>query len=147
MDKNLIYLAQTDTTVGFLSHCSSKLNSIKQREPSKKILQEIYSFKELQNKVRVPQRFKKQVRNSTKTTFIYTNNLAFRVVDNSHNHSKFIKKFKYLYSTSANLTNKSFDIDFAQNSADIIVYSCDEFSNKNSSKIYKLYKTKIKKVR
>ncbi len=147
MDKDLVYLTQTDTTVGFLSNNSVVLNSIKKRKLDKQILQEICSFKELQNFVRVPNKFKKTVRKLKATTFIYPNNLAFRVVDKQSDHYKFIKKFKKLYSTSANITTLDFDLSFAQNCANIIVYNCDQFSNNSGSNIYSLYKTKRKKVR
>jgi hypothetical protein len=52
-----------------------------------------------------------------------------------------------LYSTSANKTNHKFNFDFASSASDIIVYSKNKFEEKYSSKIYKLTKTKIKKIR
>ena len=39
MDKDLVYLVQTDTTVGFSSLNDEKLSIIKQRPKSQKILQ------------------------------------------------------------------------------------------------------------
>ena len=81
MDKNLIYLTQTDTTIGFLSNDFRKLNKIKQRKENKKTLQVVSSFKDLKQYVRVPKKFKRYLRNSKKTTFIYQNGDAFRVVN------------------------------------------------------------------
>ena len=46
MNKDLIYLVQTDTTVGFSSASAEKLSDVKQRPVSKKILYTVDSFKE-----------------------------------------------------------------------------------------------------
>ena len=139
-----IYLTQTDTTVGFLSQNKEKLNKIKNRPLNQKVLREVDSLDTLKKFVRVPNKFKKYVRRAKKTTFIYPNGESFRVVKDKK-HLEFLKKFKWMYSTSANLTGKSFDEDWAKNIADIIVGK-DFFEGKPST-IYKLSKTKIKKVR
>jgi len=139
-----IYLAQTDTTVGFLSRDKEKLNNIKQRPLNQKILREVDSLDTLKKFVRVPSKYKKQVRRAKKTTFIYLNGESFRVVRDKK-HLEFLKKFKWMYSTSANLTGKSFDEDWAKSRANIIVGS--NFFEGKPSTIYKLSKTKIKKVR
>lgn len=120
---------------------------IKQRANSQKILQTLDSFHTLKSKARVPVKFRKRVRKSKKTTFIYPNKSSFRVICKDDKFHSFITKFKDLYSTSANLTTKSFDMDFAFKNSDIIVYTKDEFSEKNSSSIYELNKKKIRKIR
>ncbi|MEA3554630.1 MAG: Sua5 YciO YrdC YwlC family protein, partial [Campylobacterota bacterium] len=106
MNENLVYLVQTDTTVGFLSSNDKKLSCIKQRDTNQKTLQVVDSFKTLQTKVRVPKKRKSMLRKSKHTTFIYSNGLSFRVVDKDSLHWSFIKKFKCLYSTSANITKQ-----------------------------------------
>ena len=106
MDKNLVYLVQTDTTVGFSSSNDEKLSSIKQRPKSQKILQTLDSFKTLKSMARVPKNFRKRVRNSTKSTFIYPNLKSFRVIPKENSFYSFISKFKNSYSTSANLTGE-----------------------------------------
>ena len=73
MDSSLVYLVQTDTTVGFSSSNDEKLSVVKQRPKSKKILHTVDSFKTLQEHTRVPKKYRKRVRNSKKTTFIYPN--------------------------------------------------------------------------
>lgn len=147
MNKDLIYLVQTDTTVGFSSSNDEKLSSVKQRPNSQKILQTVDSFNTLKRLTRVPKNFRKKVRNSTKTTFIYPNKNSFRVISKDNHFYSFISKFNNLYSTSANLTSKNFDMDFASKKSDVIVYTKEEFSEKNASKIYLLSKSKIKKIR
>ena len=146
MDSSLIYLAQTDTTVGFLSSRSDRLSEAKQRDPNQKILQVVDSLKTLQNIQRVPNRFKKKVRNSHKTTFIYPSKKAFRVV-NDTNHRDFLKKFHLLYSTSANITKQNFCLETAVEKSDVVVFSKYGFIEKSASSIFLLGTKKIKKIR
>ena len=147
MNPNLVYLVQTDTTVGFSSNNDERLTTIKQRDKNQKILQTVDSFKSLQNFTKVPKKFRKFVRNSKKTTFIYPNLKSFRVVSKTSHFFEFINKFEALYSTSANLTKQKFDLDFATNNSDVVVYKKDDFFEADSSKIYKLGKIKVKRVR
>ena len=100
MDSSLVYLVQTDTTVGFSSSNDEKLSLIKQRPTNQKILQTVDSFKTLKQNTRVPKEFRKRVRNSKKTTFIYPNTHSFRVISKDDRFFRFIHKFKSLYSTS-----------------------------------------------
>lgn len=146
MDSSLVYLTQTDTTVGFLSSDDKKLSLIKKRDLNKKTLQVVDSLQTLQRNIRVPKKFRKTVRNSKKTTFIYPNKQAFRVVSKASKHHFFLKKFHSLYSTSANITQNSFDEEFAIKSADIIVYN-KKFTEVTPSSIYTLSKLKRKKIR
>ena len=81
MNSSLVYLVQTDTTVGFSSSSDEKLSLVKQRPLSKKILNTVDSFSTLNKYVKVPKKFRKLVRNSKKTTFIYSNGNSFRVID------------------------------------------------------------------
>ena len=147
MNKDLVYLVQTDTTVGFSSSNDEKLSLLKQRPSSQKILQTLDSFDTLKRLTRVPKNFRKKIRNSKKTTFIYPNKNSFRVISQNDKFHSFIKKFNNLYSTSANLTSKSFDIDFALKNSDIVVYTKEEFSEKSASSIFLLAKNRIKKIR
>ena len=146
MKKNKIYLAQTDTTVGFLSRDYKKLNKIKKRDLNQKILIEVDSLKMLKNFVRVPEKFKKRVRRSKKTTFIYHNKNSYRVVKDDK-HLEFLKKFKWLYSTSANLSGQKFDKKWAFKEADVIMEEKKGFFEGEASKIYKINNHKIKKIR
>jgi len=147
MDKNKIYLVQTDTTVGFLSSDGIKLSRIKKRSQNQKILQAVDSFSTLTKHVRVPNIYKRLVRNSKLTTFIYPSGDSFRVVDKNSKHHNFIEKFQCLHSTSANETTKFFDFDFAYNASDIIVYNKDNFFETNGSSIIKLTNFKRRKIR
>lgn len=147
MDSSLVYLVQTDTTVGFSSLNDEKLSTIKQRPTSKKILHTVDSFKTLTQYTRVPKDFRKKVRNSKKTTFIYPNTKSFRVVNKDSNFYDFINKFGILYSTSANKTAEKFDKDFATIGADIIVEDKRGFYETKASRIIKLSKKSLKIIR
>jgi len=142
MNKDLVYLVQTDTTVGFSSSNDEKLFKAKQRPKEKKILNTVDSFKSLKKETRIPKKFKKLVRNSKKTTFIYPNTNSYRVIDKSFKFYEFISRFDILLSTSANISGGSFDYKFASNASDVIVYEKEDFDEKTSSKIYFLYKKK-----
>ncbi len=146
MKDDEVYLVQTDTTVGFLSSSPKKLNKIKKRPENKYILITTTTFKTLKTLARVPKKFKKKVRRSNKTTFIYPNKKAVRVVKQS-SHESFLKEFDYLYSTSANENKKAFDKDFAFDKADIVIEDHRGFDDKTPSKLIKLSKTFKKKLR
>ena len=147
MDKNKVYLVQTDTTVGFSSLSDEKLSLIKQRPKTQKILQTVDSFTTLSKHTRVPKAFRKRVRNSKRTTFIYPNLLSFREISSDDSFYPFISKFSTLYSTSANLTGNLFDEKFAKENSDIIVFTKDGFSETTSSSIFKISKKRIQKIR
>jgi len=147
MNKDLIYLVQTDTTAGFLSNNDKRLAHIKNRPQNKKILQAVKSFKTLNSHTRVPKKFRKIIRNSIQTTFVYPNGSAYRVVDKNSIHYNFIKKFSILYSTSANKAKSCFDIKFALKKADIIVENSIGFYEAKPSKIFKITSQHIIAVR
>ncbi|BAK73148.1 MAG: Sua5 YciO YrdC YwlC family protein [Arcobacter sp.] len=147
MNQNLIYLVQTDTTVGFSSSSDEKLSSLKQRPITKKILNTVDSFSTLNKNTRIPKNFRKKVRNSKKTTFIYPNGMSFRVVEKSSKFYDFIHKFGVLYSTSANKTGKNFDKNFAILNTEVIVEDNRGFYETKASTIIKLAKKSYKKLR
>ena len=147
MNPDLVYLVQTDTTVGFSSSNDEKLSNIKQRPSNQKILKTLDSFVTLKEFARVPKKFRKIVRNSYKTTFIYPNTKSFRVVDKNSDFYDFIHKFNILYSTSANKTGKNFDKDFATIGSNIVVEDKRGFFETKASSIIKLSKKTSKIVR
>ncbi len=146
MNPQLVYLAQTDTTAGFLSQNAKKLSSCKQRSITQPFLISVCSNRFLKEFVRVPKRHKKLVRRAKKVTFIYPNSKALRVVKDIK-HLKFLKEFGWMYSTSANKTKESFNYDYAKQKADIIVEDERGFFETTPSKIIKLRKNKIRRIR
>ncbi len=146
MNPTVVYLAQTDTTVGFLSQDSARLAYIKKRDVKKKFIISIDSFKTLKTFVRVPQKHKKMIRRASRLTVVYPNNQALRVVKDTR-HLKFLKKIKWLYTTSANQTNSRFDAVFAKQNVDVVVYDGLEFFEKNPSTIIKCGKMVKRRLR
>jgi len=147
VNKNSVYLVQTDTTVGFLSSDDKKLSSIKQRPSSQKMLQVVDSFKTLKQQVRIPKKHRKLVRNSSETTFIYDNGNSYRVIDENSSHHAFIKKFSLMYSTSANITKNQFDREYASANCNVVVEDKQGFFESKPSQIIKITKTKLLKLR
>ncbi len=141
----LVYLAQSDTTIGLLSKDRKKLNALKNRPKNKSVLIESVDFATLKSLVRAPNAFKNLIRRSAKTTFIYSNSKAVRVVRGRH--GDFLKRFKTLYSTSANLTQCAYDKEIASKLADVVVSDERGLFESSSSKIFRLYKDKKVRVR
>ena len=141
-----VLLAQTDTTVGFLSTDAKSLEQIKSRPSSKQFLKVYPSFKEFKNdKNRVPQKYKNLVRRAEKTTFIIKNR-ASRIVKDPI-HLKLLKKYSWLYSTSANKSGFGFNKEFCITKSDIIIEDNRGFIESAPSSLYMLSRVKIWRVR
>lgn len=67
----MLYLAQTDTTAGFLSKDEKEINKAKGRALQTPCILTMSSLKELASLVRVPKAHKNLVRKAKKTSFIY----------------------------------------------------------------------------
>jgi tRNA A37 threonylcarbamoyladenosine synthetase subunit TsaC/SUA5/YrdC len=147
MDPRLIYLMQTDTTVGLLSQDASNLANIKKRNFNKSFIKAYSSLKALRYDISVQKKSRKVVRRSQKTTFVGGIKLeSFRVIKDP-SHCEFVSKFGWLYTTSANESAKEFDLEFAMENSDIAILNADSFEAKKPSVIFKLLKKKVKKIR
>ena len=144
MNPNKIYLVQTDTTVGFLSKDKIKLNKIKKRPLNRPVLREVDSLKTLKNFVRVPKKHKNRIRRAKKTTFILPNTHSYRVIYDTP-HLLLLNRLKWVYTTSANLSNASYDEAFAKSMADVVIEPLKV--NQAASRIVKLGLNTLKKVR
>ena len=144
MLKDLVFLTQTDTTIGFISQNAEKLTQIKQRPPYKHYIKALPSLKALISFTRVPDIHKNRVRRAKKTTFIMQNGLSYRVVKDKH-HLLLLRRLGWAYTTSANLSNEAYDEDFARESTDIVITPLKHKSS--ASNIYKLGKTTLKRIR
>lgn len=140
-----VLLAQTDTTVGFLSQSADKLREAKRREESKPFLKVFCAFHTLKTHIRVPDAHKRRVRYSKKTTFIVKNQ-AFRYVTDP-DHARLIERYGWLYSTSANESGSSFDPSFCLERADWIIEDAQGLYERSSSKIYRLGRQQLKRIR
>ncbi|WP_270961115.1 Sua5 YciO YrdC YwlC family protein [Campylobacter upsaliensis] len=143
-----IYLCQTDTTAGFLSKNKALLNKLKNRPLNTPCLITTARFSTLLRLTRVPKTFKNLVRKAQKTTFIYPNQKALRIVKNGK-HAKFLQKHDWLYSSSANKHKKPFKLSYAlflakKHKIKIVDKNLHEA---NASKIFKLSRSKMRKMR
>lgn len=150
-DKNaLIYFAQCDTTAGLLSHNPLALNAAKGRPTSQAILLQVATLEILKTHVRIPNVHKNRIRRAKKCSFIYPNNKAIRVVQESginKLHLQFFNTHKSFYSTSANLSGAGFNQTWAEQISDVIVYDKRGFAQYSASKIYKINHSKIQRKR
>ncbi len=141
-----ILLAQTDTTVGFLSADATLLQKVKSRPFGKQFLKVYPSFEAFKmDGNRVPQKYKNFVRRSKKTTFVIKSR-ASRIVKNNP-HLQMLQNYPWLYSTSANQSGCGFDKDFCIRKSDIIIEDSRGLEEKNPSKLYKISATNIKRLR
>jgi tRNA A37 threonylcarbamoyladenosine synthetase subunit TsaC/SUA5/YrdC len=143
--KNSLILTQTDTTIGFVSQNSSKIDIAKKRLPNKYYIRAVNSLKTLQKFSRVPNRYKNQVRRSRRTTFIMPNGLSLRLVKES-GHNLLLDRVEWLYTSSANLSGFEYDEVYAREVTEIIVSSPLK-SQRDASKIYYLGVCRIKSIR
>lgn len=146
MREKLVYLVQTDTTVGFASQDAQKLEQLKGRPLGKQFLRTLGSFRELDRECRVRKIMRKRVRASKKTTFVYGDGIARRVVAEGA-YRTFLKRFGWSFSTSANKSGRLFDREWAEGVSDAVVYDPEGFCETSASSIYKLGKTRVKKLR
>jgi tRNA A37 threonylcarbamoyladenosine synthetase subunit TsaC/SUA5/YrdC len=142
---NSIFLVQTDTTAGFLSKSSHKLSEAKRRKKGKEYLHSLSSFRELKESVRVPKKWRRRVRNSEKVTYLYKS-IAYRVV-NSGEHSRFLKRFGEMLSTSANISGDKFNREKTRDIADIICEDNRGIYESSSSEIVLLGREKRRRLR
>ena len=138
-----VILAQTDTTVGFLSQDELQLREIKERESSKPFIKVFKNFHSLN--VRIPNSKKRILRRSKKTTFI-VKDVAFRVVQETPD-SSLLRNMEWSFSTSANRKGESFHREFCEQKADIIIEDNQSLKEKQSSTLLKMNNKKIKRLR
>ena len=142
--RNLVFLTKTDTTIGFVSQNAKKLTAIKQRPPHKYYIKAVNSLETFQAFTRIPTQHKNRVRRSKKTTFIMPNTHSYRVIQDKH-HLLLLNRLQWAYTTSANLSNETYNETFAREVVDVIIEPL--YDTMQSSNIYKLGKETLKRIR
>jgi len=143
--KHLLYLTQTDTTIGFVSQDASKIDNAKKRLPDKHYIRVVNALKTLQQFTRVPNQHKNRVRRAKRTTFIMPNGFSFRVVKDTE-HNLLLDRLQWVYSSSANLSGVEYNEAYAKEVTEVWV----SFPFKNQSKasrIIRLGHSKMKVIR
>ena len=124
----MLYLAQTDTTAGFLSKDEREINKAKGRALQTPCILTMSSLKELVSLVRVPKAHKNLVRKAKKTSFIYKN---ARVNENSLDLSDELADF-----VGENLgIKRNFKGKFKANSRQNDLNSCDFKANSKQNSL------------
>jgi len=144
MFKDLVFLTQTDTTIGFVSQNEAQLTAIKQRPPHKHYIKAVNSLKTLKTFSRIPASHKNRVRRAKRTTFILPNGHSYRVIKDPQ-HLLLLNRLKWAYTTSANLSNQPYNEEFAKEVADVLITPLSK--NTQASTIYKINNTTIKRIR
>ena len=132
----MLILAQSDTTVGFLSKDPQSINKAKKRPLNQSIIQTLPTLRSLHK--RVPKKFRAKVRRSKQTTFILSPSFAFRIVDRDISHHSVLEHFEGLYSSSANENQKKFNRSYAFEQADLIIEDKRGFYEAPPSEMIKL---------
>jgi len=142
--KDLVFLTQTDTTVGFVSQDAQRLTEIKHRPPHKHYIKAVDSLRTLNTLTRIPNQHKNRVRRARKSTFILPRGTSYRVIHNPK-HLALISKLSWAYTTSANPSGKPYDEQWARSMADVVI---EPLTDKGTpSRIYRINKKKIQKIR
>ena len=141
-----VILTQTDTTVGFLSQSAYELQAIKRRVSTKPFITVYKTLSALdEHSIRVPSRFKAKLRRAKKSTFIVKNR-AFRVAAD-HLDAAPLRDRRWNYSSSANESGKSFQREWCEAKADIIVENRDSLYEGEASALYKINNKKRVRLR
>ncbi len=144
--KDLVYLTQTDTTMGFVSQSEERLTQIKQRPPYKHYIKALPSLEVLTSFTRVPNTHKNTIRRARQTTFIFPDGNSYRIIRKKQ-HLSLVEKLGWAYTTSANLSGEKFDLGFATASADIIVGYPYPETKLAASSVLKLNNIRMKRIR
>ena len=139
----MVVLAQTDTTVGFLSQDSLQLQKLKSRLPTKPFIIVYKNFDALN--LRIPKQKRALLRRSKKTSFI-VKDTAFRVAQPTLN-SQILRNNAWNYSTSANESQKSYEREFCESKADIIIEDKNLLFEGQASTLLKITNKKIRRLR
>jgi tRNA A37 threonylcarbamoyladenosine synthetase subunit TsaC/SUA5/YrdC len=141
-----LILIQTDTTVGFLSKSSELLREKKRRPAGKEFLKVTSSLKSLKNIARVPLKFRRELRYSRKTSYVFPNGQSCRLV-NFGEHRDFLKERGVFFSTSANISGDKFQREIAENLSDFICEDWRGLKETQPSQIFKLGRKREKRLR
>ncbi|MFC3848308.1 N6-threonylcarbamoyl adenosine t(6)A37 modification in tRNA [Helicobacter baculiformis] len=140
-----LFLAQSDTTAGFFGTDSNALNRTKNSPPHKPLLQVVASLRALP--VRVPQIHRHFVRHK-RGSFIYPTMppRGYRVIRDPRVLG-FVIFFDVLYSTSANPSGANFNLEWARENASITLEDRHGLYQAPPSAIFKLSRTRKKRLR
>lgn len=134
-----VALAQSDTTVGLLSQEPTGLNRLKGRRADRALIVTVRDFGVLKGQLRTPPSCRSAIRRMRRTTIIYPQKAAIRVVHGDH--ARMLERIGWCFSSSANPTGGAFDESWAKKQANLWCLSPKGFESKQASKILRLSKS------
>jgi len=140
----LLFLTDTDTTVGFLSKDPQRLDRAKKRPASKHYITALPSLKELTARTRIPRKFRSRIRRSRRESYIFPSGRSYRIVRDAR-HLLLLRRLKWAYTSSANLSETPFDEAYAREAADVTVEPLGP--PRAPSRIYRLGRRKMRRLR
>ena len=140
----LLFLSDTDTTLGFLSRSAARLDRAKERPSSKPYITVYPSLASMGRRHRIPTAFRKRVRRSRRQSFITPRGRSFRVVKDPR-HLLLLKRLEWAYSSSANLSGRAYDEAYARSAADVVVEPLGRPGT--PSQILRLGRRRVRRVR
>ena len=141
-----VYLAQTDTTVGFVGPDAAALARAKGRSASRPMLKALPEMRAISDLGRVPFVHRRRVRRAKASSFILPNGRSFRVVVDGP-HRELVARLGGCYTTSANRHGEGFDEAYAREAADVWVETAEGYRQKPPSAIWRLGRKKAVRVR
>ncbi|WP_456392166.1 Sua5 YciO YrdC YwlC family protein [Nitratifractor sp.] len=139
-----LFLTATDTTIGFLSQDSGRLDRVKKRPSHMPYIRVYPTLSAIKGRRRLPRQWRKRLRRSSHTSYILPCGESFRLVRDPR-HLLLLRRLGWAYSTSANLSGAYYDESYARSVADIIVEPLG--SPSAPSLIFKLGKRKLRRLR
>ena len=140
----LLFLTDTDTTVGFLSKDPQRLDRAKKRPASKHYITALPSLRQLTANARIPKKFRHRIRRSRQESYILPSGHSYRIVYDRR-HLLLLERLEWTYTSSANLSEAPYDEAYAREAADVTVEPLGP--PRAPSRIYRLGRRKIKRLR
>jgi tRNA A37 threonylcarbamoyladenosine synthetase subunit TsaC/SUA5/YrdC len=140
-----VYLTATDTTVGFVSQDSDRLDAVKGRPPHKHYITALPSLRALLERTRIPAAHANRVRRARDTTFILPDGRSWRIIPHGTHHD-LVARLGWAYTTSANPSGHPYDEAWARKQADMVIDPLTPVDTR-PSRIVRLGRTRIVRVR
>ncbi len=140
----LLFLTDTDTTVGFLSRDPELLDRAKRRHGEKHYITALPSLRSLRDRARVPRPYRRRLRRSRKESYILPSGHSYRIVRDPR-HLLLLKRLEWAYTSSANLSGAAYDEEYARRVADVVVEPLG--APRTPSRIYRLGHRKLRRIR
>ena len=141
---HLLFLSDTDTTVGFISQDARRIDRAKKRPAAKHYITALSSLKSLTIRTRIPRAHRRRLRRSRRESYILPSGRSYRIIRDAR-HLLLLKRLEWAYTSSANLSEAPYDEAYARRVADVVVEPLEP--PRTPSRIYRLGRQKMKRLR